>query len=136
MTLNSLIDYVYTLMQSIMSCTHAVTLSLHCIISTDTSITIANLSAALATLNDEDLAEACGVPDSKREQFRNQSTSNEEYRRLSVEYFVFVFFIPSWEWLAGWCFYLEEDRALNEVKEHVQRKLGMLLIHNCCRVNN
>ena len=119
-----------------MSCTHAVTLSLHCIISTDTSITVANVSAALATLDDEALANACGVPRRKREQFRNQSTSSEEYRRLSVEYFMFVCPIPSWESLAGECFYNEEDRALNEVKEHVQRKLGMLLIHSCCRVNN
>ena len=119
-----------------MSCTHAVTLSLHCIISADTSITIANISAALATLNDEILADACGVLDHKREQFRKQSTNSEEYRHLLVEYFVFVHPVPSWEWLAGGCFYNEEDRALNEVKEHVQRKLGMLLIHNCCRVNN
>ena len=119
-----------------MSCTHAVTLSLHCIISTDTSITIANLSAALATLDDKDLADVCDAPYSKKEQFRNQSTSNEEYRRLLVEYFMFVHPVPSWEYLAGECFYAEEDRALNEVKEHVQRKLGMLLIHNCCRVNS
>ena len=119
-----------------MSCTHAVTLSLHCIISTDTSITIANVSAALATLDDEVLATVCGVPDSKREQFRNQSTSNEEYRRLLVEYFMLVYPIPSWEFLAGLCFYIEEDRVLNEVQKHVQRKLGVLLIHNCCRVNN
>ena len=118
-----------------MSCTHAVTLSLHCIISTDSSITIANVSAALATLNDKDLADACSVPLHKREQFRNQSTSNKEYRRLLVEYFMFVHPIPSWEYLAGGCFYNEKYRVLNDVKEHVQRKLGMLLIHNIA-VNN
>ena len=116
-----------------MSCTRAVTLSLHCIISTDTSITIANVSAALATLNDKDLAAVCGVPRRKMEQFRNQSTNSEEYRRLLVEYFKFVYPISSWDCLAGECFYFEEDRALENVNTHFLRKLGMFLIHtNCC----
>ena len=35
---------------------------------------------------------------------------------------------PTWEWIAGMCFYREQRKALEEAKEYFKRKLGILLI--------
>ena len=67
------------------------------------------------------------VPVNKKDQFRQQSSSSEEYRLLSINYWMMTYPIATWEGLAGQCFYYEKEKALEEVKKHFQRKLGMLL---------
>ena len=78
-------------------------------------------------LNDKQFEYVVYVPDNKRDQFRQQSSSTEEYRILSINYWMMTYFNPTWERLAGECFYKEKEKALEEVKKHFQRKLGTLL---------
>ena len=78
-------------------------------------------------LDDEELGSVVYVPDNKRVQFRQQSSSTEEYHIMLINYWIITHNNPTWEELAGECFYFEKEKALEEVKKHFQRKLGMLL---------
>ena len=78
-------------------------------------------------LDDKELGSVVGVPYNKMDQFRQQSSSDEEYRILLINCWMMSDYNPTWEELAGRCFYFEKEKALEEVKKHFQRKLGTLL---------
>ena len=78
-------------------------------------------------LDDEEFGCVVAVPYNKIDQFRQQSSSTEEYRLLLINHWMMTYYNPTWEGLAGRCFYKEKEKALEEVKKHFQRKLGMLL---------
>ena len=82
-------------------------------ISTDATLTSANLHSALASLSDSELGRVLGGSGSRE-------------RRITD--FMMKDYSLTWEWVAGWCFYLEAGKALEEVKKYLKRKLGMLLI--------
>ena len=84
-------------------------------ISTDATLTSANLHSALASLSDDDLWNVFG----------GYSGVSKEQR---ITDFMMVHYSPTWEWVAGMCFYHEKGKALEEVKKYLKRKLGMLLI--------
>ena len=87
--------------------------AMYCI-SIDTTPTSANLHSALASLSDEELRRVLGVPHAPRKQM--------------ITNWMMTHFTPTWEWLAGQCFRLGKEKALEEVKKCFKRKLGMLLI--------
>ena len=85
-------------------------------ISTDASLTSANITLALTSLSDEELESGLsGVSGDSRDQ------------RITT--WMMIHPIPTLEYLGGVCFYLEREKALEEVKKQFKRKLGMLLIH-------
>ena len=85
-------------------------------ISTDASLTSANITSALTSLSDEELKSVLSqIPGDSRDQ------------RITT--WMMTFPMPTWEWLGGVCFSLETEKALEEVKKQFKRKLGMLLIH-------
>ena len=84
-------------------------------ISTDATLTSANLHSALASLSDGELHWVLG----------GSSVVSREQRFTD---FMLVHYSPTWEWVAGKCFYREQGKALEEVKKYFKRKLGMLLI--------
>ena len=69
-----------------------------------------------------------GVPDRKKEQLREQRSSDDQYREQLITYWMMTHPWPTLEFLGGELYYAEWDRVLEEVKKHVPKKLGMLLI--------
>ena len=84
-------------------------------ISTDATLTTANLHSALASLSDDEVRSVLGgyYDDSREQRITNWITKRYDAK---------------WEVLSGWCFYHEKEKALEEVKKRFKRKLGMLLI--------
>ena len=84
-------------------------------ISTDATLTTANLHSALASLSDDEVWDVLGghSDDSREQRITNYAMSH---------------YCGSWEFMAGQYFYFEKEKALEEVKKHFKRKLGMLLI--------
>ena len=78
-------------------------------------------------LDDEEFDRVVVVPSNKKDQFRQQSSSSEEYRTLLINYWIKTDCVATWEWVAGDSFYYEKEKALEEVNKHFQRKSGMLL---------
>ena len=77
-------------------------------ISTDVSLTSANIASALDSLDDRDLEVVLsGVSGDSREQ------------RISK--WISSFYSPTWENLGGECFCIEKEKALEEVKKHLKR---------------
>ena len=87
--------------------------AMYCI-STDTTLTNANLHSALASLSDGELWDVLRVSGASREQM--------------ISNWMMTHFTPTWEWLAGRCFFCGKEKALEEVKKHFKRILGMLLM--------
>ena len=84
-------------------------------ISTDATLTSANLHSALASLSDDDLRYVL-------------DGSSHVSREQRITDFMMEYYFPIWEWVAGECFYREKGKTLKEVKKYLKRKLGMLLI--------
>ena len=88
-------------------------------ISTDATLTSANLHSALSSLSDEELRWVIGG-------------SSGVSREQRITDFLMVHYSPTWEWVAGRCFYRKQGKALEEVKKYFKRKLGtcmLLIIH-------
>ena len=81
-------------------------------ISTDATLTSANLHSALASLDEDDFT------------FILEGSGSREQ---SITDFMMKDYSPTWESIAGWCFYREAGKVLEEVKKYFKRKLGMLL---------
>ena len=85
-------------------------------ISTDASLTSASMVSALASLSDEELKGGL-------------SEVSGDSRDQRITTWMMTFPLPTWELLGGGCFYGEKEKALEEVRKHFKRKLGMLLVH-------
>ena len=83
-------------------------------ISTDATLTTANLHSALASLGDDKVRSVLGIPGGSREQ--------------RITNWLMMGYEATWEALSGWCFFYEKENALEKAKKHFKRKLGMLLI--------
>ena len=81
-------------------------------ISLDATLTTANLHSALASVSDDDLRSIIGG-------------SSDDSREEMITKWLMVPPVSSWKWLAAACFYEEKEKALDEVKKHFKRKLGM-----------
>ena len=81
-------------------------------ISTDATLTSANLHSALASVSDFDLKKVLGGGSSREE---------------VITKYLMVSPFSSWKWLAVLCFAQEKEKALDEVKKHLKRKLGMFM---------
>ena len=90
--------------------------AMYCI-STDTTLTSANLHSALASLSDGELRD---VLDDEPADSREQMITNWMMKCP----------IPTWEGLAGQCFSEKKEKALEEVKKHFKRKLGINVYHD------
>ena len=84
-------------------------------ISTDTTLTSANLHSALASVSDGNLEDALG------------GDIGGESREEMITRYLMISPWSSWKWLAATCFHKDEEKALDEVKKHLKRKLGMFM---------
>ena len=85
-------------------------------ISTDASLTSANVTSALSSLSNKDLKDAL-----------DEVSGDSRGQRITT--WMMTYPVPTWEYLGGVCFYHEKEKALEEMKKQFKRKLGMLLIH-------
>ena len=85
-------------------------------ISTDATLTSANLHSALASVSDDDLEDVLGG--------ELGGGSREEV----ITKWLMISPLTSWKGLATTCFYQDEEKALDEVKKHFKRKLGMFMM--------
>ena len=85
-------------------------------ISTDATLTTANLHSALASLSDDEVRNVLG---------RDYGDSGEQ----TITNWIKKDYRATWEELAGRCFHYEKEKALEEVKKHFKRKLGMLFMN-------
>ena len=82
-------------------------------ISTDATLTSANLHSALASLSDKKLWDVLGG-------------SSGVSREQRITNFMMKHFSPTWEWVAGRCFCEKKGKALEEVKKYFKKKLGTI----------
>ena len=99
---------------STLQCFHCEQWKVMYYISTDATLTSANLNSALTSLSDDEVEKVLGghYCDSREQRITN---------------WIMMHYEATWEGLIGWCFYHGTGNE-KEVKKNFKRKLGMLLI--------
>ena len=85
-------------------------------ISTDATLTSANLHSALASVSDDNLKKVL------------EGEVGGDSREEVITKWLMISPLASWKWLAILCFYKDEEKALDEVKKYLNRKLGMSMM--------
>lgn len=93
----------------------------------DTSLTLPNVLAVVRTVQGVERLgmNVLEVPYTKREEVKQQSTSDEEQREGMVKYFMQTHPSATWEWLGGRLLWLEEYEAVRDVKVHIKPNEGV-----------
>ena len=96
----------------------------------DASLTLPNVLAAVRTVDVGTLGIVLEVPNTKRDEVKQQSASDEERREGLVKYYVDTAPNASWENLGGELLYEGEDAAMEDVKVHIKPTQGEYGISN------
>ena len=97
--------------------------SMLCFLS-DASPTLPKVLAAMRTVSLRRLESVLAVPNTKRDEVRRQSASDEERREGLVKYYMDTSPYASWEDLGGQLLRWEEEAALEEVMVHIKPTEG------------
>ena len=90
----------------------------------DASLTLPKVLAALRTVDVGELGLVLMVPDTKRDEVKQQSASVEERREGLVKYYVDTSPYASWEDLGGMLLLRAVEAAMEEVKVHIKPTQG------------
>ena len=90
----------------------------------DASLTLPKVLAAVRTVDVGRLGDVLEVPDTKKDEVKQQSASVEEWREGLVKYYVDTIPNASWEDLGGSLLWSEEDAAMEEVKVYIKPTEG------------
>ena len=95
--------------------------------STDPTLTHANISTVTATVpleHDELGGRVLGVPESKREEIHQQSSSAAEERERLIHYYLNYSPYASWSHLAGMLYRGQHHDALSSTRKFIKREPG------------
>ena len=90
----------------------------------DASLTLPKVLAALRTVHVWGLGDVLEVPNTKMNEVRQQSASDEERREGLVKYYMDTSPNASWEDLGGKLLSWGEEAAMEEVKVHIKPTQG------------
>ena len=83
-----------------------------------------NISKVVATVGDDKLGGVLNVAGSKREEFRQQSSTTAEYRERLIEYFNKYSHWASWSGLAGRLYYYDQPEAVAAARTFITQTPG------------
>ena len=74
-----------------------------------------NISKVVATLGDDELGDVLNVPESKREEFRQQSSTTADYRQRLIDHFIkYSHLAAGWSDLTSRLYYCEQPAAVGK----------------------
>lgn len=91
----------------------------------DPSLTISRVLASVETVESEMLARILLIPDSKEEELKKQSTTDEDFKHGVATYYLSTHPSASWAHIGNLLLWWEEEKALEKVKELIVPKQGI-----------
>ena len=88
-----------------------------------------NISKVVATVGEDDLGAVLNVPGSKREEFRQQSSTTADYRQRLIEYFIKYSQWASWSDLASWLYHYDQPAAVEAARAFITQTPGKCYHH-------
>ena len=83
-----------------------------------------NISEVVATVGDDKVGSVLNVAESKREEFKQCSSTTAEYRERLIEYFIKYSPWASWSDLAGSLYYRNQPEAVAAAKTFITQTPG------------
>ena len=97
-----------------------------CVSPSDPTLTVENVREVMAEVgNWRNVARWLGVPDSKRQEISQQSSTERKKSHALGDYWVNTDPNASWKRLARALYHSREDRALAVMKQHLEQQKGM-----------
>ena len=84
-----------------------------------------NISKVVTTLKEDKLGDVLVVPASKREEFRQQSSTTADYRQRLIDYFIkYSHRAASWSDLASRLYFCEQSAAVEAARAFITQTPG------------
>ena len=83
-----------------------------------------NISKVVTTLGEDELGDVLDVPESKREEFRQQSSTTADYRLRLINYFIKYSPWPGWSDLASRLYGYEQPAAVEAARAFITQTPG------------
>ena len=87
-----------------------------------------NISKVVATVGEDKLGDVLNVPQSKREEFRQQSSTTADYRQRLIEYFIKYSPWMDWSDLTSRLYRYEQPAAMEAARAFIIQTPGKILI--------
>jgi hypothetical protein len=104
-------------------------------VSLEPTMTSDDISKVVATLGEDKLGGVLDVPETKREEFRRQSSTTADYRQRLVDYFIKYSPWADWSDLASWLYDYEQPAAVEAARAFITPgktfKLELWRAHIC-----
>ena len=86
-----------------------------------------NISKVVATVGEDRLGDVLNVPESKREEFQQQSSTTADYRQRLIEYFIKYSNWASWSDLASRLYRLGTPSSVEAARAFITQTPGKTL---------
>ena len=83
-----------------------------------------NISKVVATVGEDRLEVVLDVPVSKREEFRQQSSTTADYRQRLIDHFIKYSHWAGWSDLTSWLYYHEQPAAVEAARAFITQTPG------------
>ena len=83
-----------------------------------------NISKVVATVGEDELGDVLVVPQSKRKEFRQQSSTTADYRQRLISYFIKYSHWVGWSDLASWLYYHGQPAAVEAARAFITQTPG------------
>ena len=83
-----------------------------------------NISKVVATVGEDKLGEVLGVPESKREEFQQQSSTTADYRQRLINYFIKYSHRAGWRELTSTLYLCEQPAAVEAARAFITQTPG------------
>ena len=83
-----------------------------------------NISEVVTTVGNYELGDVLGVAKSKREEFKQHSSTTAEYRERLIEYFIKYSHWASWSDLASRLYYYDKPEAVAAARTFITQTPG------------
>ena len=93
-------------------------------VSLEPTMTRDNISKVVTTLGEDELGDILDVPKSKREEFRQQSSTTADYRQRLIDYFIKYSHWAGWSDLASRLYYYEQPAAVEAARAFITQTPG------------
>ena len=87
-------------------------------------MTIDNISKVVTIIGEDKLEDVLVVPESKMEEFRQQSSTTADYRQRLIDYFIKYSPRAGWSDFTSWLYYCEQPAAVEAARAFITQTPG------------
>ena len=86
-----------------------------------------NISKVVATDGEDELGDILNVPESKRKEFRQQSSTTADYRQRLIDHFIKSSQKAGWSDLTSWLYYYDQPAAVEAARAFITQTTGKII---------